>query len=558
MSALIPFIQYVSEPVVAITRQLADALAAADHRKADDGVSYAAAFSITAGLLGAACIYWACWMHARLGNFRIAMQMEKSRSDMSVLFRNALLLQANQSVLVMRNGEKEPEYFGEARELLQACRAGQDGPALALALEELVEMGKPFTLAARTEPGQSLTVRGLAIADRAVLYFQEERKIAQNFRKLLDALPMPVWLYDADARLAWANSAFLQAAGVERIEDIAAGKLGQDWLLSDQAGTILENGTAMETQRDAIIAGERRTFALSLLPLPGAAAGIALDITAAVRSQTRRNLELAAQTDMLEKLGTAIAVFDAERRLVSHNTAYASLWDLPEAWLDEHPTQDEIFDRLRDSRKLPEQRNFAEWKQEQAQLFENLGAPQQALWHLPGDTSLRVITQPHLGGGIFVIFENISEQLRLEATVTLLTQVQRATLDTIDDGMAIFGMDGRLLQYNGPFAKMWQLTEAELASQPHFAEIAGLCTARIGRDGIWGIVSRGVNSAHPENLNEWSKTRRADGKLISLALSRLPNGATVVTFSDLTDLERFTNEQNSSEIVTENATQASA
>ena len=156
------------------------------------------------------------------------------------------------------------------------------------------------------------------------------------------------------------------------------------------------------------------------------------------------------------------------------------------------------------------------------------------------------------------MFENISEQLRLEATVTLLTQVQRATLDTIDDGMAIFGMDGRLLQYNDPFAKMWQLTEAELASQPHFAEIAGLCTARIGRDGIWGIVSRGVNSAHPENLNEWSKTRRADGKLISLALSRLPNGATVVTFSDLTDLERFTNEQNSSEIVTENATQASA
>jgi hypothetical protein len=32
---------------------------------------------------------------------------------------------------------------------------------------------------------------------------------------------------------------------------------------------------------------------------------------------------------------------------------------------------------------------------------------------------------------------------------------------------------------------------------------------------------------------------RADGRTISLALSRLPNGATVVTFSDLTDLERF-------------------
>jgi hypothetical protein len=54
-----------------------------------------------------------------------------------------------------------------------------------------------------------------------------------------------------------------------------------------------------------------------------------------------------------------------------------------------------------------------------------------------------------------------------------------------------------------------------------------------------------VNSATPETLGEWSKTRRADGVLLSLSLSRLPNGATVVTFTDLTDLERFTAEQNS-------------
>lgn len=52
-----------------------------------------------------------------------------------------------------------------------------------------------------------------------------------------------------------------------------------------------------------------------------------------------------------------------------------------------------------------------------------------------------------------------------------------------------------------------------------------------------------MNSAHPEHLGEWSKARRADGVLMSLALSRLPNGATVVTFTDLTDLERFTAEQ---------------
>jgi PAS domain-containing protein len=208
------------------------------------------------------------------------------------------------------------------------------------------------------------------------------------------------------------------------------------------------------------------------------------------------------------------------------------------------PRLNQIFDRLRDLRKLPEQRSFAEWKQEQSPSFDDLKGPAETFWHLPDGKSLRVVVQRHLLGGIFVQFEDISEKLKLEAAVTLPSQVQRATLDTIDDGMAIFGTDGRLVLHNSKFGKMWQLTEEELALQPHFAEIANLCTARIGRDGIWGIVSWGVNSANPESLGEWGNARRSDGKAISLALSRLPNGATVVTFTDLTDLERFSAEQN--------------
>jgi hypothetical protein len=91
---------------------------------------------------------------------------------------------------------------------------------------------------------------------------------------------------------------------------------------------------------------------------------------------------------------------------------------------------------------------------------------------------------------------------------------------------------------------MWKLSESELDGQPHFAEIASLCATRIGRDGIWGTVSAGVNSATPERFGEWGKATRADGRVISLALSRLPNGATVVTFTDLTDLEQFRSLQN--------------
>jgi PAS domain-containing protein len=547
MSMLVPFVQYVSQPVVAMTRSLAAALAAVDHRPPSDGNSTAAAFAISAGLIGLVCVYWACWMHARLGNFRIAMRQDQARAVAATLFRDALLNHGGQSIIVLRCGENEPQFFSEAQTLLHACRAGQDGPALAEALESLVEMGTSFELSARTPDNQVLDVRGLPVGGRAVLYFQEERKSASNFHEILDALPVPVWVQEKDMALKWANSAFLHTFGVESLEQIAAN--GLEW--AAPCAAALTDGRPMEIRRDAVVAGERRTFALSLLPLQGTAvAGVALDITSSARSETRLGLERDAQTDMIERFSTAMAVFDPEQRLVRYNSAYARLWGLSETWLDTQPSQEEILDRLRDSRRLPEQRSFAEWKQDQSQQFDNLSGPSEKFWHLPGGKSLRVVAQPHLLGGIFVQFEDISEKLRLESAVTLLTQVQRATLDTIDDGMAIFGTDGRLVLHNSNFAKMWRLTEDELSLQPHFADIANLCTARIGRDGIWGIVSWGVNSANPESLSEWGKARRADGRLVSLALSRLPNGATVVTFSDLTDLERFGAEQNNANTVT--------
>jgi PAS domain-containing protein len=223
------------------------------------------------------------------------------------------------------------------------------------------------------------------------------------------------------------------------------------------------------------------------------------------------------------------------------------MWDIPKPWLDSHPSYGEILDRLRDKRRLPEQRNFPEWKAAQMAVFEPAGKRGEEFWHLPNGRSIRIVIHSHLLGGVFILFEDITERLKLESSMNLLTQVQKATLDTLDEGIAIFGTDGRLVMHNVPFARMWKLSESELDGQPHFAEIANLCTGRIGQDGIWGIVSCGVNSATPECFGEWSKTRRADGRVISLSLSRLPNGTTVVAFTDITDLEKF-NALNESEV----------
>lgn len=541
MHWLVPLIQNVASPLMPVMQTLIPALAEASHRTPVNGDSTVAAFTLSTGLIGFFCVMWACWMHVRLRDLRQVAEMDRATADVAQSFREALLAGAAEGVVVLRGGEQERQYFGEGRALYESCMDSPQAGKAIRAIDGLAEEGEPFTLTVRAEEGD-LTLRGLPVAGRAVLYINREGKPdnQERYRAILDALPIPVWMRGPGQAIAWANRTFLSVLGFASLEDAVTANAALDWSERDLTLKALESRTAMECRASAIVKGESRVFSMALSPMGDAAvAGCATDVTDFVRMESKLQLVRDAQEDMIEHIPFAVATFDADRRLASFNNAYADLWDLPRCWLETHPSYNDILDRLRDCRRLPEQRSFPDWKARQLQVFGSADRRSEEFWHLPNGKSIRIGVQPHLAGGVFVLFQDITERLRLESSLNLLTQVQKATLDTLDEGIAIFGTDGRLVLHNALFAKMWKLSEDELGGQPHFAEIANICTARIGRDGIWGIVSCGVNSATPESFGEWGKTIRADGRIISLALSRLPNGATVVTFTDLTDLEQF-------------------
>jgi PAS domain-containing protein len=137
------------------------------------------------------------------------------------------------------------------------------------------------------------------------------------------------------------------------------------------------------------------------------------------------------------------------------------------------------------------------------------------------------------------LFEDISETLRLSTQLHILAETQRATLDAIEDGMAVFGTDGKLRMHNAAFAGLWKFTEEELAAEPHLMALAQAATSRIGRDGIWNMIAAGITASEPAHYGEWGRVVRADGRVLALHLTRLPLGASLVTFEDNTDLERF-------------------
>jgi signal transduction histidine kinase len=373
----------------------------------------------------------------------------------------------------------------------------------------------------------------------------EEEKIEQqkaDFEAVLNALPVPVWVRDKALALQWGNLAFVSSSGEANLAAALAHQASLDKSELDLASTARSRQEMTSSRRFSVLGGHRRALEFTHVPLDeGGIVGTAIDATDVSTAEARLQQHIDAHADTLDKITTAVAIFGPDQRLTFHNRAFVKLWELPETWLDRHPTDGEILDRLREARKLPEQRDYQAWKRQRLALYEKTREqPSEDEWHIPGGTALRVVAQPHPFGGLTFLYEDVTQQIALESSYNTLIKVQSATLDTLSEAVAVFGLDGKLKFSNAAFAHTWDLKEQDLAGEPHVRQIAAICVEKFGEQKAWEkLISSIVTGS--ERRRDWGEIERSDHTVLSVALSPLPDGATLATFADVTDRFRIEN-----------------
>jgi PAS domain-containing protein len=125
----------------------------------------------------------------------------------------------------------------------------------------------------------------------------------------------------------------------------------------------------------------------------------------------------------------------------------------------------------------------------------------------------------------------------MESSYKAQIDVQKATLESLHEGVAVFGPDGRLKLHNTEFARLCGMTE--IAGEPHLKTIAETCAARFPGDQPWEVISSAINSTIPENGNFLHEIERFDGRVLALSIARLPDRGTLVSFVDVTDQTRL-------------------
>jgi signal transduction histidine kinase len=356
---------------------------------------------------------------------------------------------------------------------------------------------------------------------------------------LIEAAPFPIWHRGPDLRLAMVNGAYVAAVEAEDGRAVVEGGLelvddGESAALAE-AAAVRQSGRPHARNVPATIGGERRMMRVVEVPLGEAGvAGYAIDVED--REQARSELArfVHAQRDMLDRLSAGVAQFARDRGLIFSNQPFARLFALRPDFLADRPEFNRLLDAMRETGHLPEVRDYPEWKKEHDRWFTGGLTAEEEDWLLPGGRHLRVVAQPLPDGGLLLIFEDRTEQLRLASARDTLLRVRTATFDNLFEAVGVFASDGRLHLWNNRFRELWEFEEAQLAGNPRIDSLTGHIGRKLRNPGHAGLVRELVRSATVERKQRNGRVAFTDGREFEFAAVPLPDGNALFTMLDVT------------------------
>lgn len=448
--------------------------------------------------------------------------------------------------------DSRPEDQRKLRDLVQELR--QHGIAFSGSL--MTNEGRAIEADGRVAGGQValwLTDPAVRMAEDGGILGKVREKTADLHGALvqLERAPIPAWRRQADLSLAWVNAAYVEAVEAPSAATVLKEQIELDGAVKKIAERASAERRSIEGRIAVNIKGARRSLRVTETPVHAAGdagiAGFAVDITELERAKADLERHIEANRATLDQVPAGVAMFGAAQELVYYNAAFKRLFGLEDAYLASAPRHDELLDRLRHLGRLPEQPDFAQWKRRQLALYtEGMAAPgaerdgraPDEVWNLPDARMLRVARARHPLGGALVVFDDITEKMALEARFNTQINVQRATLNNLSEGVAVFGADGKLRLHNTAFTKIWRFDDQALAARPHIESALSEMISRVTAGGpALAAAKRRATSMSPEDRipSRDEIVALSDGRTLAFGTEPLPDGATLLYFLDVTD-----------------------
>ncbi|MEM9780922.1 MAG: PAS-domain containing protein [Pseudomonadota bacterium] len=436
-----------------------------------------------------------------------------------------------------------------------------DGREEALvALDILVDRGLPMRLLVSDQSGSPWELVGQPRGGEIVITMHDASLMLTELRKsqrrisarekvleeglferramsaLLGSGAAIAWQRGGDGSVAWSAGSVASRAG-QVIATQATGLIN-----AREAQPAPDDTGVVRSRLEILPMGEVEPLPLQVLEVPdgdGSSIGIATDATVAAQAERTLGRFVQTMTETFAHLTAGLAIFDRNQKLVLFNPAFAQLLQLDPAWLANRPSLRDAIDALRENQRIPETGDYHGWRRRLLGLFENTErADLDEIWHLADGTNIKVLARPHPHGSLAFVFDDISDRIRLEQRYRQSIDLQEVTLNRLQEGLAVFGTDGRLRILNASFTRIFGIDAGLIQAGMHVQEVVRLVSGLTVETDLWDRVTAAITAE--ETRAPWDgRLTLGSNRVLRLRAAPLPGGDTMVVVADVTDSERF-------------------
>lgn len=250
---------------------------------------------------------------------------------------------------------------------------------------------------------------------------------------------------------------------------------------------------------------------------------------------------LARQTELLrmtqEHMEQGVCVFDHQLRVVNFNRRWQELFDLPPS-VARTGTHYRDFIRFQAERGDYGPGDVDRLTAERLDRI-NPGQPYRNQIQKPDGRCIAIRRTPTPHGGFLCTYTDVTIRWRAEQQIRSFSHLLETTFNAINQGLAVYDADFRLLALNRRFRDMFNMPEDAVRIGMHHRDMLRLLaeTGEYGQGDLETLVAQRMRQIQPGTATS-EERERPNGQVLSIRRNPMPGGGFVTTFTDITEVRR--------------------
>lgn len=290
----------------------------------------------------------------------------------------------------------------------------------------------------------------------SALRFARESAELADLRDIAKNAPTMMWRSDENGQTLWANDSYFEMADACRETENKLPCLAKTPLFPDLDRIEIDGTSTNRCSLQQSLDETQRWFDVTTHRTDRGTFHYANDADHIVRAELAQRKFKQTLSQTFAQLSIGLAIFDHRQQLNTFNPAILDMTRLSFEFLSGRPTLDSILDRLRESRMLPEPKDYTSWRDQFTQM-ENMAkdGTYSENWNLPDGQTFRVTSRPHPDGAFALLFEDISAEISLTRRFRSEIETSQAVLDHFEDAVVVFSSGGHLVMANAAYSELW-------------------------------------------------------------------------------------------------------